>query len=232
MKEYLKKLKKIEILKNFFVLASGSTIAQVSAVLLSPILSRLYDETAFALLGVFNSMIVIISSISTGKFEMAVVLPKLKKNADNLVSLSFFWLLSVCLILTILALLFEQRILAFIKEPLLEGYLIYVPMALFFYSFGMMITNHFNREKEYKKISLLLIIRSLSYAIAGIGLGIFVTGNQYGLIWSKLFGYILSVFIILVFGYSYEIMKIYQSIQFKRMKFLFKKYINFINLLV
>jgi lipopolysaccharide exporter len=77
-------------------LVTGTTFAQVVAILASPLLTRLYGPEAFGFLALFTSITSIIGVIACMRYEMAIMLPKTDEEAANLLGLC---LLSVAVVI-------------------------------------------------------------------------------------------------------------------------------------
>ncbi|MBD3843179.1 MAG: oligosaccharide flippase family protein [Campylobacterales bacterium] len=73
----LNKLKpKSEFSRNVLTLMTGTTIAQAIPIAISPILTRIYTPEDFAVFALFVSIVGIMAVVSTGKYEMSLILPK------------------------------------------------------------------------------------------------------------------------------------------------------------
>ncbi len=82
--------------KDLLTMASGSAIAQAIPLAVSPILSRLYTPESF---GVFSTTVAVASILgiaSTGRFELAVVLPSERRDALAIARGVIFLSASVC----------------------------------------------------------------------------------------------------------------------------------------
>ena len=64
-------------------LVTGTTFAQIIAVLASPLLTRLYGPEAFGFLALFTSITSIIGVIACMRYELAIMLPKTDEEAAN-----------------------------------------------------------------------------------------------------------------------------------------------------
>ena len=74
--------------KNVFTLLKGNSIAQAIPLLISPILARIYSPESFAYFGVYMSILAILTVFVTGKYELAIMLPKKDRDALNVFALS------------------------------------------------------------------------------------------------------------------------------------------------
>ena len=68
-------------------LVTGTTFAQIIAVLASPLLTRLYGPEAFGFFALFTSITSIIGVVACMRYEMAIMLPKTDEEAANLLGL-------------------------------------------------------------------------------------------------------------------------------------------------
>ena len=105
-------------------LVTGTTFAQIIAILASPLLTRLYGPEAFGFLALFTSITSIIGVIACMRYEMAIMLPKTDEEAANLPALCLLSVAVVCG-LTMPALYFgADALLSPLKAPGPGSYLI------------------------------------------------------------------------------------------------------------
>jgi O-antigen/teichoic acid export membrane protein len=85
----LNKLKpKSEFSRNVLTLMTGTTIAQAIPIAISPILTRIYTPEDFGVFALYMSVVSIVSVVATGRYELAIMLPKKDEDAINIVTLS------------------------------------------------------------------------------------------------------------------------------------------------
>ncbi len=148
----------------------GTATAQALPVLVAPVLTRLYGPRDFAALGSFTALTVILSVVSTARYELAVVLPKDREDAAAIMLLSGIIACLSCLGWFVIGLILHERLSAFLRDPFLDDYWWLVP--------GMVLcTNAYNtlnywciREQRFRYLagnrsarSLLTIIASLAF---------------------------------------------------------------------
>jgi O-antigen/teichoic acid export membrane protein len=155
-----KNLLKSEFSRNVMTLLTGSAIAQFIPLLLTPILSRLFSPEEFGLFAFIISIISLFSAIATGRYELAILLPKEDKKAINVFALCFIILISICLILFGLVFFFEDGIINFIQKPSLKGWLYFIPLTLFFTSSYVIFTYWSNRKARFIDTSIGTVIMS------------------------------------------------------------------------
>jgi len=170
----LTKLKpKSEFTKNVLTLMTGTTIAQAIPIAISPILTRLYTPEDFGVLSLYTSIVAIFASFVTGRFELALMIPKSRKVVYFLfiigLSLSIFFSLLIFFFIFI----FHDKFLNIINNEELSIWLYFVPLSVFLLSLFNLL-NYFNSKiKLYKDISKAKVVRSFSVSIVQIILGIF-----------------------------------------------------------
>ncbi|WP_292521939.1 hypothetical protein [Methanoculleus sp.] len=98
-------------------LVTGTTFAQIIAVLASPLLTRLYGPEAFGFLAIFTSITGILGVIACLRYEMAIMLPKTNEEAANLLDLCLLCV-AVVSALTVPALYFGgDALLSLLRAP-------------------------------------------------------------------------------------------------------------------
>lgn len=176
-------------------LVSGTTVAHLFTLVISPILTRIFPAEAFGELQLFHSIIIILSIISTGCFEYTFVLPKNDKDASLLFKFSFI----LNLLFNLLFYLFIFLIYNF--SDLSKGIsLIFawlLPLGVFFNSALNILTHYIIRFEQYGIASRSKILQSSTIGGAQTGLG-FTNILSGGLIIGHILGRMVSTFYLLV----------------------------------
>ncbi|MBK6640490.1 MAG: hypothetical protein IPG39_04305 [Bacteroidetes bacterium] len=81
--------------RNVLTLFTGASIAQAIPILISPILTRLYPVSDFAVLTLITSLVTLLGILVSGRYEMAIMAPETDKDAKQVVFLTI--MLSVVL---------------------------------------------------------------------------------------------------------------------------------------
>ena len=161
-------------------LVTGTTFAQIIAILASPLLTRLYGPEAFGFLALFTSITSIIGVIACMRYEMAIMLPKTDEEAANLLGLC---LLCVAVIsgLTVPALYFGgDALLSLLKAPGLAPYLILVPVFVFISGVFLALNYWNSRTKHFGRLSVARVTSSLATTGTQLGAGFagYATGGS------------------------------------------------------
>ena len=222
MFDYLKKLLKVDFVKNVITLFSGSFIAQLIPFLIIPILTRLYSTEVFSIFFIYASVVVVLSILSTLQMELAIVLPDNKKDAANILMLSILISFTVSLVLLIIVLLFSHEISILIEEQGIEEYLIFVPVSIFFLGIFQAFSYWCNRTKNYNLISYSKVSKTVSAGSSQLSAS-FLPVNNFGMIGGMLIGQSFSA-IFLTFKVLRKEKDLFSEISLKEMLRLAKKY--------
>ena len=92
-------------IRDVSFVAGGTAISQAIAILMLPVLSRIYTPDNFGIAAVFASAVTILSGISGLRYYLAIPLPKSERYANAVITLSliiqFVFSLLLCLFLII-----------------------------------------------------------------------------------------------------------------------------------
>jgi len=96
------KLERNTIAKDTSILVLGTIASQLILIAVSPFITRLYEPGEFGILAIYTSMLGAVGSVLSLRYDMAIVLPRSRRTANDLVNLSFL----VTLITSFAALIF------------------------------------------------------------------------------------------------------------------------------
>lgn len=167
-------------------LAMAAAGGQLVLLLASPLLTRLYRPDEFGVLAVFSSLLGLLVVASSLRYELAIPLPKLKRNAETLLwgALGINALFSVFLF--ILVFLWRAPVADSIGLEE-EGYLWFLPVAVFL--MGRYRTFNFwaLRNKDYSRLArskfsqnIGNVVVQVSAGLAGLGAAGLLAGMVVG----------------------------------------------------
>lgn len=168
MKKFLESKSDFKI--NVYKLMTGTIAAQVIPLILSPVLTRLYTPKDFGLWDIYMSITGFIGIVATGRYALAIVLPKEKKDAMSLFSLSIFLSVLMSFISFIIIFFFRSSIIDLYNEPELGYWLYFIPLSIFFIGVLQAYEYWFTREKKFMTISVGKILESTSSGISRIAI--------------------------------------------------------------
>jgi len=117
-------------IRNVFIIASGTAMAQVVNMIFSPLITRIYGPEAYGLMGTFTAIIQIIGPIAALSYPIAIVLPKYDEEAKTIAKLSFFIVLANTIIISFLFFLFDDLILDIFNIGPISEFLYLIPVAV------------------------------------------------------------------------------------------------------
>ena len=188
-------LPKSEFKRNVLTLFTGTVIAQAIPIAISPILTRLYSPEEFGLFALYMGLAAVLSVIVTGRYDLAVMLPKDDDAAANLVILSL--VISVIVSLLTLGVIFltSSNIASVLGKPEIEKWLFLLPITIFLIGIYQSLNSWNNRKKRYATLAKNRIYQSSSISLAQVSGGL-ISGSGFLLIIGDLIGKIISTFIL------------------------------------
>ena len=162
---------KSEFSRNVLTLMTGSAIAQAIPIAITPILTRLYTPEDFGLLALYMSAASLVSVLATGRYELAIMLPKKDTDALHIVFLSLWITLGMTLLASVILFFFNGAIANFLGDATLASWLYMIPLSIFLSGLYQSVNYWNNRKKQYRRLAVNKIIQSSSTATLHLGLG-------------------------------------------------------------
>ncbi len=181
---------KSDFSKNVLTLMTGTIVAQAIPIIISPILTRLYTPEDFGLFGLFMGLAMILSSLVSGKYELAILLPEKEEDVISIFSLTFFIICFISIVLFIIIFIFNDDLVEMLNNKDIKYWLYFIPFVTFFVGLFNLLTYYHIRLKNYRVISNASVIKSLTLALFQLLIGFFkngVTGLISGQIVSQMF---------------------------------------------
>ena len=167
---------------------TGTTIAQAIPIAISPILTRIYTPEDFGIFALYISFSSIFSIIATGRYELAIMLPKKDSDAINIVVISFFMSFIISFIAFLLIVFFNQPIASFLGNKEISSWLYLIPVSVLLTGMYQSFNYWNNRHKRYKQLAFSKVVQSGTSATSNLGMGFNDFGSS-GLIFSFVFGF-------------------------------------------
>lgn len=214
---------KSEFGRNVLTLMSGTTVAQVIPIAISPLLTRIYTPEDFAIFGLYIAIIALLSALITGKYELAIILPKQDRDALNIAAFAFTLTLVLSLFSLVIVHIFNTKISTFLHNSDIAVWLYLLPLSLSLYGTYQIMFFWNNRKKEYKVLAHSTILQSSFIGITNLILGFFRSLN--GLILGNIIGQIITN--IFFWKKSFQGKKFSHQISRLRILANIRKYYNF-----
>lgn len=133
-------------------LSVGTTVAQAITILISPILSRLFEPEAFGLGALFASIVGTISLVGCLSYHLAIMLPKDDKTAANLFGLSLLLTAGIALLVALAIGLAGETFLVLVKAGELAPYKWLIPAAVFLGAIILPLQYWNSRHNHFKRL--------------------------------------------------------------------------------
>ena len=168
------------------LLLSGTGLAQLLGLLVSPIISRLYSPDDFGVFGTIMSFVGIFTVISCLRLESAIVLEKNNQQAQKLQDLSIYILTIFTICLLLIYLIAPQAYFWVDTHSIRNSVFILTIPIIFFTGLYSILYFRLNREESYKTLASTQVLRKTSQLTSQIifGLG---GWSKIGLILGSLF---------------------------------------------
>ena len=193
----LKTLRSNQSFRHVGQLAAGTAIAQVAPILVTPILTRLYTPTQFGEFGIFAALLMGISIMVSGRYEIAIPLPSRDEDGFALFVISIIasFALSLLLFLAAILLLFynSDRFSEALGTTSLA--LLLLPLGVLAASLMQSCGYWFTRLSKFSTVARARSTLGITTAALAVALGI--AGEDNGLVLSLLGSYCLVTTVLL-----------------------------------
>lgn len=150
---------------------TGSIIAQAIPIAISPILTRIYTPEDFGAFALYMSIASIFATFATGRYELAIMLPKKDGDAANVLYLSLMIAFVIAFVSFLIILLFNREIISFLGDPSLAHWLYVIPLSVLFTGLYQSFNYWNNRKKQYKRLAVSRVTQSAVTGSTNLGMG-------------------------------------------------------------
>lgn len=186
---------KSEFSRNVLTLMTGTTIAQAIPIAISPILTRIYTPEDFGMFALYMSVASIIAVVATGRYELAIMLPKKDEDAVNIVALSIMISFFVSFIALLIVYILNAEITSLLGNSEIANWLYFIPITVLLTGVYQSFNYWSNRKKQYKRLATSRIIQSGTTATNNVGMGVGGFGSS-GLILGGVLGQGIATFVL------------------------------------
>tara|TARA_B100001250_G_scaffold401610_1_gene413681 strand:+ start:845 stop:2086 length:1242 start_codon:yes stop_codon:yes gene_type:complete len=213
----------INYYKNILTLSGGTLVSQIILILSVPFITRIFSPSDLGVAAFFIAIANILSVISTGKYDLAIFLPKNKIWVENLFFASIF--INIILLIVIILVIIPVNIfLNFYFNYSLIWYCT-IPCLFFLNGINTSLNALLNKKQLYSYISISRIIRDILLTFFTIFFGLLFSNPIFIIL-----SHILSLSIInflLIYISSKKNLFNFSKINFNRIIVLVKKYSDF-----
>ncbi|MBI3928380.1 MAG: oligosaccharide flippase family protein [Armatimonadetes bacterium] len=181
------------MLGAFLTLVTWVGLGQLVALLVSPLLARLYDPGAFGVFSIFTAVAGILASFATGRYDQALLLEEQDSRAADLLTLATRVCMATCLSLWLLLWLLRPLLLSrFSVDPAVAYWLPLTPALTFGVAMLFALNAWFNRTRSYRLIAGSKAFQSVFGHLVMVTLG-FAGWGAAGLVWGTIAGYLGAI---------------------------------------
>lgn len=161
-----------EFTRYSVTLLSASTLAQVIALVVYPLLTRLYTPEDFGVLNVLLSLAGLLAIVSTGRYEPALVLEEEDASAKALFKLVMLLCLSLYVLEQLVFTLFAHPIASLFKTASgLERWLPFLSLLVLMMGVWQAVNHYCIRQKKFKVVGENNLVKSSLNAGLKLGFG-------------------------------------------------------------
>ncbi len=177
---------------DVFKLVSGTTIAQVIGVLVTPLLTRIYAPEAFGTLALFTSITSIIGVVACLRYELAIMLPETDEEAANLLAVSLLAVVAITALTVPVITLGGPLLLRLLNASQLGPYLWVVPLAVFAGGVFHALSYWSSRTRQFGRVAAMRVVNAGSTYAGKLGAGYAIAPTGGSLIGATFLGTVLS----------------------------------------
>lgn len=213
----------LTLIKNISIIASGSFLVQIIAVLSLPLLTRIYDEVAFGMFSLYGSVVSVFMVGIALKFDSTVLISRSSLESRFLAQIALVLSLFFGSASLIAFILFQEAISHLLNSEILFPWFYFVPASIVFGSWIQTFTFLNNRQSNFKAGAITKITQITTQICAQLSISsVLPTG---GLVVGRLSGTVISLFYLrhaTTFKLSipkYNHLKIYRKLIWKYRKY-------------
>ncbi len=165
------RLKKSQFVRNVAVMAGGTAAAQAITIGVLPVITRLYAPDALGLLGVFNSVVVLLTPLACLGYHIAIVIPKSDHDARGLVRLSLRLATGFSAVIAVLLVFTHAPLASVLGFGASGGYLLLIPVVVLTASVGGTLSQWLVRADRFWALQTVSVTHSGFKAGAKAALG-------------------------------------------------------------
>ena len=157
--------------RQVLTLMSGTGLAQLIPIAISPLLTRLYAPADFGVAALYASVSAVLIIIGSARYELALLLPRIEAEGLDLLALALGVNVVVSLLTLLLVLALGTTFAQWLGSPTLGPWLLLMPLSVVFSGLINALTLWSNRSSAYRLISTSRVLQSAAAAVAMLALG-------------------------------------------------------------
>lgn len=160
--------------KSIIILASGSIIAQVITVIVSPFLTRLFSPDEIGTYTYILSIATTFMAVMNGRYDMAIVTEEKEEHVYPLIKAALLIGVFISIIITFGYFIYITYI---SKKYTQYGYTVVIMFLLLLsYAINNVLISYNNRNKEYKTMTTVYVIKTTIQNVGAVVMGLLKSG--------------------------------------------------------
>jgi len=184
-------------ISNAFKLIAATSFAQVLGILITPILTRIYDPEVFGLLQIYLSIVYLISPLCTCDYEVAILLPDDEEDAKSILWAALILTTVVSILCVIGLYLPTDPILKVLNAQKLGAYIYFIPLSVFCTGTFNAMSYWLTRKENFGLIAICRGTQAFLNQGSKLALGIFSGGSFIAFLSGNILSDMVQVLIIL-----------------------------------
>lgn len=157
--------------RSMALLAGSTVIGQGVVLAASPLLTRMYSPEEIGLLAVYTSIVLLLMPIASGRYDIAVPLPRRAGTAANLLAVSLVCAFSLSVVIALVSLLAGPELLRALHAPELRPHLWLVPAGLMWAATYQSASAWAVRAGEFGRLARTRVSQSVLMVLVQVGGG-------------------------------------------------------------
>ena len=158
--------------RHAFTLAAGTALAQALPFVAAPLLTRLYSPAEFGTFGLFLGVVAVLTTLATGRYEAAVLLPDNDDDAAQLVVLVTLLTTIASILVFVAVSVWHDTVSRLFGVTDLRSWIYWVPATVLLTGTYQALNYWFNRRREYRHLAVNRIWRSIVTVAVSLVLGL------------------------------------------------------------
>lgn len=171
--------------RNVGKLASGTVLAQIIGITLTPVITRIFDAHDIGILNIFNQIIGLLVVVSVFRLDRAVVLST-REDASQILRAGIQLIVGFTLLLTLITMPFADFWFRFFGLEYPRIFILALPAAFFLQSLVNFLKAGGNSFSLYSVMALTIVLQSLLVHVLKIVFGIYLGAGPAWLILAEL----------------------------------------------
>ena len=216
--------------RNVITLMTGTGLAQAIPIAISPILTRLYSPEDFGIFGLYMAIVAIASVLVTGRYELAILLPRNDRDALHIVALAIGLSAAVSALLLVVVLVFNGPITQLLGASDIAPWLCWVPASTVLMGIYTSLNYWSNRKGQYRRLAVSRVVQTSGTSATQLGAA-FLRSGPAGLVVGQLTGQLMASSLQARMIYREDQQQI-KTLRWGRLRALARKYRNFPRFLI